>query len=347
MSANTDGGPSVSAVTVNWNGGDGLLACLASLHSQSWPPDEIFVVDNASVDGSLEAAIERFPGLRVIRHVANLGFGAGVNRGVAEATGDWIALLNNDAVADPEWVSEMLAVATADPDIGMVACKIYLDRNRGVIDKVGHRIAIDGQNFGRGHGSFDDGHYDELKEVAWADGCAGLWRRSTFRQVGGIDEEFFAYADDADLGIRFRLAGCRCGLAPGAIVEHRHSQSLGAYSARKLYLVERNRIWLATKYFPWALLVLNPVLWAWRAGLTLAAGKRGQGSWAQVANVHRSSVIAAILRAQLAGWLGAPRQLRKRAQLDRICGPGWQGRFWSLLREAHVSMADLARANVP
>jgi GT2 family glycosyltransferase len=323
-----------------------VLACLESLANQSRPPNEIIVVDNASEDGSVEAMLRRFPRIRLIRNPSNLGYGAGVNRGVAAATGTWIALLNDDAVADREWLAQMLAVATSVPDYGMVACKIYLDRGQRIIDKVGHRIAIDGQNFGRGHGLIDDGQYDLLTDVAWPDGCAGLWRRSVFRQVGALDEQFFAYADDADLGIRFRLAGWRCGLAGRAVVEHLHSQSLGAYSAKKLYLVERNRIWLAAKYFPWRLLVLNPLFWAWRALLTLIALRQGKGLWAHVAPVDRSTVLRAILRAQVDGWFGVPQQLRKRSGMRASCGEGWQQRFRSLLHSDRVALADVARANV-
>lgn len=338
--------PTVSAVIVNWNGGDGLLCCLESLHNQSAPPREIILVDNASVDGSADEAARRFGAIRVIRNATNLGFGAGVNRGVEASAGEWVALLNNDAVADQGWLAEMLAASASVPDCGMVACKVYLDRDRRVIDKVGHRLAIDGQNYGRGHGSLDEGQYDGLTEVAWPDGCAGLWRRSVFCQVGGVDEEFFAYADDADLGIRFRLAGYRCALAPRAVVEHRHSQSLGAFSARKLYLVERNRIWLAAKYFPWALLFLNPVFWAWRAAVTLAADRRGGGLWASVPRADRSAVFAAILHAQLDGWLGVPRQLRKRWRLQQLCGGGWQHRVRSLLRDERAALAAVANNDV-
>lgn len=336
----------VSVVVVNWNGGESVLACLESLDRQSRPPNETIVVDNASQDGSAEALVQRFPQMRLIRNSSNLGYGAGVNRGVAAATGAWVALLNNDAIADSEWIAQMLAVGTSAPDYGMVACKIYLDRSRRIIDKVGHRIAIDGQNFGRGHGFIDDGRYDLLTDVAWPDGCAGLWRRSVFRQVGGLDEQFFAYADDADLGIRFRVAGWRCGLARHAVVEHRHSQSLGAYSAQKLYLVERNRIWLAAKYFPLPLLVLNPFFWAWRALLTLVAHRQGEGLWAHVAQVDRRAVLRAILRAQFDGWRSVPQQLRKRSALRATCGEGWQRRFRSLLWNDRVALADVARANV-
>ena len=342
----TAGDVTVSVVIVNWNGGQNVLACLASLGEQSRPPDEVIVVDNASEDGSIEQVAQRFPLARILRISSNLGYGGGVNCGVAAARSEWVALLNNDAVADREWLEQMLAVAATDPGYGMVACKIYLDRGQRVIDKVSHRIALDGQNFGRGHGAIDDGRYDGLTEVAWPDGCAGLWRRSVFRRVGGLDEQFFAYADDADLGIRFRIAGWRCGLAARAIVEHRHSQSLGAYSARKLYLVERNRIWLAAKYFPGPLLVLNPLFWAWRALLTLMADRTDTGLWAQVAPTDRQVVFRAILRAQIDGWLGVPEQLRKRLGLRATCGVGWQQRFRSLLRAERVRLADVARARV-
>lgn len=335
---------SVSAVIVNWNGGDGVLDCLASLRGQTRPPDEIIVVDNDSHDGSTDRIAAQYPEVRLIRLARNTGFGGGVNRGAAAAVGDWLALLNNDAIADPRWLERMLAAVDTTSDVGMVACKIYLDRERRMLDKVGHRITLDGQNFGRGHRAIDRGQYDGLNEVAWPDGCAGLFRRDVFERVGGVDEEFFAYADDADLGIRFRIAGWRCALAPEAVVEHRHSQSLGAYSPRKLFLVERNRIWLSTIYFPWPLVLLNPVLWLWRALLTVAAGRGGEGPWSQVDS--RLEVARAILSAQVAGWLGAPRQLRKRGSLRRRCGAEWRERFRALLLEARVGMRAFARGEI-
>ena len=337
-------GASVSAIIVNWNGGDGVLECIASLRAQTRQPDEIIVVDNASSDGSAERIAAAHPEVQLLRLDRNTGFGGGVNRGVAQATGTWLALLNNDAMADPAWLERMLAAAADAPESGMVACKIFLDRSRRLLDKVGHRITLDGQNFGRGHRTVDRGQYDAVREVAWPDGCAGLFRRDVFLQVGGLDEEFFAYADDADLGIRFRIAGWRCALAPAAVVEHRHSQSLGAYSPRKLFLVERNRIWLATIYFPWPLVLLNPLLWAWRELLTVAAGRAGGGPWSQVDS--RLEVARAILSAQIAGWIGAPSQLRKRARLRATCGREWQGRFRALLREAHVGMRAFARGEI-
>lgn len=337
--------PTVSVVVVNWNGGDEVLECLRAIFAQSRPADEVIVVDNASTDGSYEAIERDFAAARLIQSGRNLGFGGGVNLGVAEARGDWIALVNSDAMTDPRWLEEMLSVA-AEPTFGMIACKIYLDRANGVLDKVGHRIAIDGQNFGCGHGLPDDGRYDELTEVAWPDGCASLWRRDVFEQVGGVDEEFFAYADDADLGIRFRLAGWRSGLAPRAIVEHRHSQTLGAYSPEKLFLVERNRIWLTMKYFPWALVLGNPFVWAWRAFLTQWRSRGDSGPWAQVSPEDKSRATRAILRAQLAGWLGIASQLRKRGRLEKICGPEWAARMRTILEDDRVSLDDLARGEV-
>lgn len=335
---------SVSVIIVNWNGGDGVLACLASLRQQTRPADEIIVVDNASRDGSCQRIAESYPEVKLLRLDRNTGFGGGVNRGAEVATGDWLALLNNDAIADREWLAAMLEATQGSAAIGMVACKVYLDRAGRVLDKVGHRITLDGQNFGRGHRAIDVGQYDHLRTVAWPDGCAGLFRRQVFLQVGGVDEEFFAYADDADLGIRFRIAGWTCALAPRAVVEHRHSQSLGAYSPRKLFLVERNRIWLSAIYFPLPLLLANPFVWLARALLTVAAGRRGDGPWSQVAS--RGEVARAILSAQVAGWLGVPRQRRKRASLPTRCGAEWQRRLRALLREAHVGLRAFARGEI-
>jgi len=336
----------VTAVVVSWNGGAKLLDCLHALAAQSRPFDAIVLVDNGSTDGSIEAVVAALPTVRVVPLPHNTGFGAGVNRGVTASATQWVALINNDAMADRNWLAHCLTAAESHPDVGMVACMVKLDLTAGVIDKVGHRMAIDGQNFGRGHRHIDRGQYNDVDSVAWPDGCASLWRRSAFVDLGGMDEEFFAYADDADLGIRFRLAGWRCALAPRALVEHRHSQTLGAYSARKLYLVERNRIWLAAKYFPPRLLALNGLFWSWRALLTLRAARAGAGSWALVPKLGRMQAARAVARAQLDGWRGLPRQWRKRAQLTAQCGADWPRRFDALRREAHVSLASLAAADV-
>ena len=336
----------ITAVVVSWNGGAKLLDCLRALAAQSRPFDAIVLVDNGSTDGSIEAVRGALPAVSVVALPHNTGFGAGVNRGVTAATTAWVALINNDAIADRDWLTRCLAATATRADIGMVACMVKLDVATGVIDKVGHRLAIDGQNFGRGHRHLDRGQYDAVDSVAWPDGCASLWRRSVFVELGGMDEDFFAYADDADLGIRFRLAGWRCALAPRAVIEHRHSQTLGAYSARKLYLVERNRIWLAAKYFPPGLLAFNAFFWTWRALLTLRAARAGSGSWALVPKLGRMQAARAIARAQFDGWRGLPHQWRKRAQLATQCGADWPRRFEALRREAHVSLAALAAADV-
>lgn len=332
----------VSVVIVNWNGGNALLECLEALALQTRPATEIVLVDNGSADASLERAVERFPDLVVLRNDRNLGYGAAVNQGVRASVGDWIALLNNDAVVVPIWLEALTKGARSAPDVGMVASKIFLDRSDEILDKVGHRIALDGQNFGRGHGLVDDGRYSDGMDLAWPDGCAGLWRRSVFDQLCGMDEDFFAYADDADLGIRYRLTGWRCVLAADAVVEHRHSASLGAYSPRKLYLVERNRIWLAAKYFPWPLLVLNPIFWLTRTLLMIAALAAGAGPVASVPPGDRRAVLAAILRAQWDGWRGVRSQRLKRARLTDQCGARWQHRFAKLLRVERAPIHQLA-----
>ena len=97
-----------------------------------------------------------------------------------------------------------------------------------------------------------------MEEVFFPSGCAALYRREMLDEVGLFDEDFFAYGDDTDLGLKGRLAGWKCLYVPKAIVYHRYSQSSGAYSALKAFYVERNRVWIAVKYFPLSLLLESP-----------------------------------------------------------------------------------------
>src|SRR5581483_4903390 len=167
------------------------------------------------------------------------------------------ALLNNDAEAEPGWLAALQEACGRRPEIGMAASKVLVWEDPGRIDKVGHVIYPDGQNRGRGTGSMDRGQFDREEEVLWPDGCACMYRREMLEQIGGFDEDFFAYGDDAELGLRARIAGWKCLYTPRAVVRHHRGATMGKDSGRRLSLIERNRVLLAVKLVPWSLLWLN------------------------------------------------------------------------------------------
>ncbi len=276
--------PLVSIIVVNWNGLRLLEDCLASLERQTWKAREFVLVDNGSTDGSVECLsswtrrLGRAEGVYLTR---NTGFCEANNIGFAKAHGEWIALLNNDAIAEPTWLEELVRHGDEGARIGMLGSKILLVEPHGVIDKAGHLIYWDGQNRGRGTMERDVGQYERVEEILWPDACAALYHRRLFEETGGFDGRFFAFGDDADLGMRARLLGWKARYVPGAVVYHRHSATAGAYSRRKIMLVERNRLLLAIKSFPLPLLLQSPY-WTLRRFLWLAyAARRKRGAAAR------------------------------------------------------------------
>ncbi len=310
--------PLVSVVVVNYNRARLLAECLDSLLGQTWRPLEIVVVDNGSDDASRSEAAARFPGgVRLVELDGNRGFAAGANAGIAASRGQLVALLNNDAVAEPNWVERLAEAMLASDSVGMCASKILL-YGSDVIDKAGHQIFPDGQNRGRGSGSPDRGQFDRLEETLFPDGCAALYRRGLLAETEGFDEDFFAYGDDADLGLRARWLGWDCLYVPGAVARHRQSSTSGVYSSRKVYWVERNRLWVAIKNFPPPLLALNPVLTAYRWGWNLAAAAAGRGA---AGNFRRRTswreMAATLVRAVVDGARMSPVMWRKRRRVRK------------------------------
>ena len=184
----------------------------------------------------------------------------------------------------------------------MAASKVLVWEDPRRIDKVGHLIFPDGQNRGRGSGALDRGQFDREEEVLWPDGCAAMYRKAMLDQIGGFDEDFFAYGDDAELGLRARIAGWRCVYTPRAVVRHHRGSTLGKGSARRLELIERNRVLLALKLFPWSLLWLNPLYFAVRlvAGAVLA--RRGDGRHGALSGMARQSCAMARGAGARATW---------------------------------------------
>ena len=305
-------------VIVTWNRRNFLLACLTSLARQTVVEFETIVVDNGSDDGSSEMAESEF-GARVIRNPDNRGFCAANNQGIAVARGEFVALLNNDAEVEPGWLAALHRACTRSPEVGMAASKVLVWEDPWRIDKVGHLMYPDGQNKGRGSGALDTGQFDREEEVLWPDGCAALYRKQMLDCIGGFDEDFFAYGDDAELGLRARIAGWKCIYTPEAVVRHHRGSTLGKDSAWRLELIERNRLLLALKLFPWSLLCLNPFYFTARVVAGFAAARRREGDTVHFPGLRGKLRMA---KALVKGDLGAlkllPRMLRKRTAIRRL-----------------------------
>ncbi len=312
--------PAVRVVVVNWNRKELLRACLESLSHQTHPSFEVFVVDNGSVDGSVEMVQEisaAFPvPLHLIQNRENRGFCAANNQGFVGAEAELIALLNNDAEAEPGWLVGLEEAIRTSEYIGMTASKIRVWEDPRRIDKCGHLIYPDGQNRGRGAGQLDVGQFDQVEEVLWPDGCAAMYRRAMLDEIGGFDEDFFAYADDAELGLRALWAGWKCLYTPHAVVRHHRGATLGLGSGRRLTLIERNRVLLAVKLFPWNLLWANGAYLIARvtAGTWAALRNRGEAKHYQ-GPTGKLTAAWGLLRGTLSALPLIPSMLRKRRAL--------------------------------
>jgi len=255
--------PLVTIIVVTLNNLNLLRNCLESLYVQDYGAIEIVVVDNGSDEDVSDKLAAEFPEVRMVRLDKNYGFAGGNNRGIETAQGKYVALINNDAVATPQWISSLVATAESDPGIGAVA-SIVIDGNRPeVLDSCGVGISLDGMSRQAMRG-MPVPRLTQLGEVLLFSGCACLLKMEALNEVGLFDEDFFAYCEDTDLGLRLRSAGWDIVVAPDAYVHHHYSMTGGKFSLQKIYWVERNHLWVAIKNFPWFLLTILPLITAWR-----------------------------------------------------------------------------------
>lgn len=341
---NRTGDPLISIIVVNWNGLEFLDECFESLERQTWKNREFILVDNGSTDGSRELLTRwaaRLPAAQAILLPNNTGFCGGNNIGFSKARGEWIALFNSDAVAEPAWLEELMRYADESRRIGMLASKILFRNPPGIIDKVGHLIYWDGQNRGRGTMERDIGQYDTPEEILWPDACAAMYHRRIFEEAGGFDETFFAFGDDADLGCRARLLGWKAWYVPSAVVQHRHSASFGAYSSLKVRLVERNRLLLAVKNFSPSLLLQSPFWTLWRFAWIGYAALIKKGSGARYVEANGwSRALANLMWSYASAFKLLPEALRRRRQIQRAKRIS-NREFMALLRRFQIGVREL------
>jgi GT2 family glycosyltransferase len=343
LATSSTNSPLFSVIILNWNGRHLLEECLESVSSQSFRDFETIVVDNGSTDGSVDWLKDRCgDAVSTVALPSNLGFAGGNNAGIRVARGRYLILLNNDTAVDPGWLAALADAVRRHPDAGMFTPKILNYYRRDEIDNTGHLIYPDGLARGRDRLEKDDGRFDEEGETLWPSGCAGVYKKEMLDEIGLLDESFFAYGEDVDLGLRGRWARWGCYYVPKAVVYHKYSATTGAYSPRKAFLAERNRFWILMKNFLWRDILVSPVWTAYRYGMHLKGAMTGQGASGRFEGAFPVwRLFLATLSAEAAGLAGLPRLMKDRRGIRerRRITPT---EFRSLLRKFRMTAAEVA-----
>jgi GT2 family glycosyltransferase len=263
--------PKVAILVLNYNGIKWLPRCLSSVAKTSYANYEVYLIDNASTDRSVEFVHRDFPSVRVIQNSRNLGFPEAYNMAIAQVDAEYVVMLNNDTeVLTPEWLDELVRVASADPKVAAVACKmVSMDDHTLLVSVGGMGIPYWRGPVDIGLGEYDVDQYPEGFEPFAFCGGAALVRKSIFTHLG-FDGPMFLYFEDFDLSWRLRLLWWKIQYAPHAEVGHYLGGSTGGREVTplRLYYCHRNLLrtivrnsgsslgWALRNYFLFSLLMI-------------------------------------------------------------------------------------------
>lgn len=241
------------AITVNWNRADDTVQCVGSILDGN-PGTAVVVVDNGSIDGSASLLKQRFPGLEVLENRENQGYAKGVNRGIRlalERGATHLLIINNDAIARPGMVRELLEALDRHPPAGIVGPKIFYFGTDVIWFNGGHFNHMFGLSTHPLMDRQDDGDERE-REVDFITGCTMMVKAEVFNTIGLFDEDFEIYAEDLDLCLRAKEKGFSSWLVPGALAEHKVSLSTGVAGSNlmtpyRAYYYGRNMLMMVHK----------------------------------------------------------------------------------------------------
>lgn len=255
--------PTVAIVILNWNGKPFLEKFLPSVVAsaieigQTILNKKVFVADNASTDDSIAFLLKEYPQVSIIQNEGNLGFAKGYNSALKNVEADYYVLLNSDVEVTPGWIEPVIRLMDSDTSIAACQPKIlayankeefeYAGASGGWLDKFGYP-------FMRGR-VFDDcekdfGQYDDVQPCFWASGAAFFVRAAVYKQLGGLDEFFFAHQEEIDFCWRLQLAGYKIFVQPASVVYHVGGGTLPKGNSRKTFLNFRNNLIMLVKNLP-------------------------------------------------------------------------------------------------
>ena len=244
----------IAVVILNWNGKNFLDDLLPTLVQHTPPEVDIVVGDNASSDNSVEFLKQNYPQIQIIQNDKNYGFAEGYNRVLNKVKADYFVLLNSDVEVTPNWIEPVIDMMEADDDIAICQPKLLSFYNRdtfeyaggagGYIDKYGYPFCR-----GRLFTTLekDNGQYDDACEIFWATGAAMFVKAKVWKQLGGLDGDFFAHMEEIDFCWRAKNGGYKVYYCPQSVVYHIGGGTLPPSSPFKTFLNFRNNFSLLFK----------------------------------------------------------------------------------------------------
>ena len=310
----------ISIITVNWNGKKFLSECLDALRNQAFKGFSTILVDNGSIDGSIDLVIRNYPEVKTIALPKNVGFSVANNIVIKTVDTKYVALLNNDAVAHPLWLQSLMGALESCPEAGFAASKMLFYDNPEIIDRVGDAYTRAGTGLLRGRGMRANS-YDGREWVFGACAGAALYRTQMLRDIGLFDEDFFLLYEDVDLSFRAQLKGYKCLYVPEAIVYHKGSRSIIYDSPISVYYSHRNLEWVYIKNMPAGLIlktIFPHIIYDIAAFFFFAARGRSKD----------------FIKAKLDALKGLKKALKKRRQIQRsrIVDDDY---IWGLFKKEH------------
>jgi len=230
--------------------------CLSFLSNQTYKNFEVILIDDFSIDNSIDMVRKSFPNIKIVNNSERLGAIKSRNIGIKNSNSSYIALLDSDTLVKKEWLEELVKVIQSDKNIGMCAPKILKLSEPEIIDSVGHDLYYDFSPIHRGSREVDIGQLEKSKEVFGMCLAGALFRKEVFDKVGLFDEDYGQNFGDDEWTWRARLAGYRCIYVPTAVMYHKRESS-NRLNSQLLFFWERNRIWSMIKYYPLGMIFIS------------------------------------------------------------------------------------------
>jgi GT2 family glycosyltransferase len=265
--------PKIAVLILGYNDERHLPDALRSALDQSYADYQLIYIDNASTDGSRAFVAAAYPGVRVLANARNLGYAGAYREALDRVFSEGYegaVLLNADVIVDRRWLEELVCSGYAAADIAFAQPKIFLWDGAGNhrANTFGNEIHYLGFGFCGHYKGLDGPAYDNDREITFASGASLLVKRGPYLEIGGLDESFFAYLEDQDLGWRARMRGYRSVLSARSVMWHKYSFTKSPRNGRKFYLLERNRLYFIYKNYCWkTVLLLLPAFLFMEAGV--------------------------------------------------------------------------------